>query len=138
VWWNAANCQGVGVEIFFGPMAGETVTVRKKRENEAKKICEPCTVKVECLASALKFGDDGIRGGLTRFERNQRAPTAQILDEWVLIARSAGISGHSVLEQTNPLSSRAPRRFRVRIDNHVVKETTDESEAWIALHLSDL
>lgn len=137
-WWAHARCLGLGVDLFFGADGHETVTARRKREQEAKAVCRNCPVIVECLADALKFSDDGVRGGLTRYERQQTAPRQVIDDDWVLIAQSAGIKGHSSLERRDAPTHDTLPTFRVMKGSRVLKQTNDETEAWIALHNSDL
>ncbi len=137
-WWVHAVCLGMGTELFFGVEGHETVTHRKKREREAKSVCAKCNVKIECLADALKFSDDGVRGGMTRYERQQTAPQAIVVGEWMLIASSAGASGQCILERRDSTNDKFPTMFRVMKCNEVLKQTLDETEAWIALHNSDL
>lgn len=137
-WWEGAACRGMGTHIFFGLDDDESVAQRRKRERQAKQICRKCPVTVECLAEALKFADDGVRGGLTRYERQQIAPTVVQHGEWVLIANSAGLSARSRLERRAPVADDLPATFRVVKGERVVKQTHDETEAWIALHNSDL
>jgi len=128
----------MGVDLFFGPEGHETVTQRKKREQQAKLVCLKCPVKIECLADALKFSDDGVRGGMTRHERQQTAPEAVKMGEWVLIATSAGLRGQCTLERRNPVALHEPPMFRVLKAKRVLKQTENETEAWIALHNFDL
>lgn len=93
---------------------------------------------MECLADALKYSDEGVRGGLTRYERQQVAPAIVKHGEWVLISMSAGINEVSRLERREPLTDDATSTFRVVKKGRVVKQTHDETEAWIALYNSDL
>lgn len=134
-WWDDASCRGVGTFLFFGPSDDrESIAQRRRREADAKRCCEGCAVQVDCLSDALKFNDEGIRGGLTRYERGQLAPRRRAHVGWVLIANSTGIHGHSRLER---FAERGLWRV-MRRESEVVIETADESEAWIALHRSDL
>jgi hypothetical protein len=129
----------MGCDLFFGASTSESVSQRRRREREAKRVCGDCAVIVECLADALKFNDEGVRGGLTRYERQQAVPTQMVaVGEWVLIARSAGFRGNCTLERRNPVSDLSPPTYRVLRASDVVKQTTDETEAWIALHNADL
>lgn len=61
-WWDQADCRGKADEFF--PSERET-----KRIRAAKAICQGCPVRVECLYDAIKYDDQGIRGGLTYDER---------------------------------------------------------------------
>jgi hypothetical protein len=129
----------MGCDLFFGASTTESVSQRRRREKQAKAVCSDCAVIVECLADALKFNDDGVRGGLTRYERQQSvAPQIVTVGEWVLIARSAGFRGNCTLERRNPVTDLSPPTYRVLKVGEVVKQTTDETEAWIALHNADL
>lgn len=129
----------MGCDLFFGASTTESVSQRRRRERNAKTVCGDCAVIVECLADALKFNDDGVRGGLTRYERQQSVPTQLVaVGEWVLIARSAGFRGNCSLERRNPVTDLSPPTYRVLRVTEVLKQTTDETEAWIALHNADL
>ena len=59
--WRAyANCTSYDKKFFF----------EESFYDEGKKICSGCSVRVECLDSALFFNDGFLRGGLTEKERN--------------------------------------------------------------------
>jgi WhiB family redox-sensing transcriptional regulator len=139
-WWDEANCRGVGTDSFFGPFQPdkETVAQRRKREAHAKNYCNNCPVDVECLSEALKFSDDGIRGGLTRYERQTTAPKVIEVGVWVLIGNSSGLTGLVTLEKRNGPRPKDPTQFRVVKANKVIARTNDESEGWIALYQADL
>lgn len=137
MWWKYAYCRGMGCLLFFGASGEETVTQRRRREGRAKAMCAECPVIVECLADALKFNDEGVRGGLTRYERQQTALVPPVVGAWVLIARSAGFRGNCTMERRDAADAAAPT-FRIRREDAVLKQTMDETEAWIALHNADL
>jgi hypothetical protein len=59
-WYSHANCTKMG-DMFFDP----------DKEEECKSICESCSVRLDCLNSAIIFQDEGIRGGLNSTERQQ-------------------------------------------------------------------
>lgn len=65
--WDAqALCAQVVGDQFF-PSQGDSITA-----NAAKRLCEGCPVKVECLTDALvKDEVFGVRGGYTAHERRQ-------------------------------------------------------------------
>jgi len=134
-WWEHAKCRGHGTDLFFGPPVGESETVahRKRREAEAKKVCKGCPSAVPCVADAFHFADEGVRGGLTRYERLQVAPPRIIDGAWLTVSRSADRAGRAVLEHrvSNGVST-----FRVRVESLVVIETVDETDAWLALNRS--
>lgn len=63
-WQEQALCAQTDPEAFFPEKGGST--------REAKKVCQECTVKTECLTYAL--GNDerfGIWGGLSERERRK-------------------------------------------------------------------
>lgn len=130
-WWDDAICVGVGPDLFFGPPIGEgeSVSIRRKRERKAKEYCIQCVVQIECLAEALKYGDDGIRGGLTRHERQSAAPHLPDPTRWTLM--STGKASDATLERRNI----APQpQFRVIKQGKVIFQTVDETDAWVTLH----
>ena len=139
-WWDDAKCKGMGTKIFFGPenLVKETVAKRRRRENEAKAVCRQCPTQIDCLAEALKFGDDGIRGGLTRYERQQNAPKILQPNTWEHIAYSTGLKATASLERRNGLTTESPDTYRVLKHGKLVMQTLDETEAWIALYHADL
>ena len=59
-WRNHANCGNYDASLFFD----------KELYSEGKKVCSACSVRVECLDSAINFNDGFLRGGLTESERN--------------------------------------------------------------------
>jgi WhiB family redox-sensing transcriptional regulator len=69
-WAARAACRTEDANLFFSD-SDDSVA-------EAKRICQPCPVRAECLAEALRTEDGpryGISGGLTPDERAQLAPT---------------------------------------------------------------
>lgn len=63
-WEDDALCAQIGPEEFF-PEKGNSV-------QQAKKICERCDVKPDCLQYALDNGvDSGVWGGLSAQERRR-------------------------------------------------------------------
>ena len=63
-WAAKAACRGYPPD-WWHPTVGHTPTARR-----AKALCELCTVRAECLASAPR--DAGIWGGLDPIERLRR------------------------------------------------------------------
>ncbi len=70
-WQRSAACRGAGPEIFF-PERGT------RRPDEALACCEQCSVRAECLASALEAASTvGEWGGTTgRVRRGLRRSVA--------------------------------------------------------------
>src|SRR5690606_1485548 len=67
-WYLDAACREVGPSEFE-PAPG-TAQLNVTQIAEAKRVCDLCPVKAECLAEALAMGDTWtIRGGLTPNER---------------------------------------------------------------------
>lgn len=60
-WQDRGNCLGSEPELFF-PLQGQT-------QSPAKKICEVCEVRVECLEYALAEHEPGIYGQTSERER---------------------------------------------------------------------
>lgn len=56
-----ALCQHVDPEIFF-PEQGETA-------REAKRICQQCVVRIDCLWYAVQHPQEGVWGGMSVRER---------------------------------------------------------------------
>jgi WhiB family transcriptional regulator, redox-sensing transcriptional regulator len=63
-WRDAAVCTSTDPELFY-PGHG-----RLDETRAAKRICQSCTVRVQCLEFALASGDEhGIWGGMSPGER---------------------------------------------------------------------
>ncbi len=68
-WQEEAWGRGKGLGLFFGP-DGERQPERDVRERKAKKICDGCPVRRECLDFALSRPEKyGLYGGLSEDER---------------------------------------------------------------------
>jgi WhiB family transcriptional regulator, redox-sensing transcriptional regulator len=68
-WMLLAACRG-HTDLFFAPDESETRAERRRREAQAKTVCESCPVRVDCLAEALGADERfGIWGGFTERER---------------------------------------------------------------------
>ena len=62
-WAKNAACIGKQ-ELFFSDHSGKIV-------RRAKKICETCAVRQECLEYALTHNEFGVWGGMTMNERRR-------------------------------------------------------------------
>jgi WhiB family redox-sensing transcriptional regulator len=62
-WRELASCAGKQ-ELFFSDHKASVV-------REAKKFCDVCVVRTQCLAHAMKHDEYGIWGGLTANERRK-------------------------------------------------------------------
>ena len=63
-WSESALCGQTDPEVFFPDKGGSTKL--------AKKVCDVCEVRVQCLQEALTYGiseQTGIAGGLSAKER---------------------------------------------------------------------
>ncbi|WP_371477626.1 WhiB family transcriptional regulator [Kitasatospora sp. NBC_00315] len=66
-WRHRAQCRDADPELFF-PL-GTTGPALRQAE-EAKSLCRRCPVREQCLAWALRTGQDtGVWGGTTEDER---------------------------------------------------------------------
>jgi len=59
-WPQFASCRGINDDRFFDP----------DREAECKQMCSGCSVRLDCLNSAIFYGDGGIRGQTNEKERS--------------------------------------------------------------------
>lgn len=80
-WQDDALCREVGADLFF-PADADDGNYRTHRYTEAKAVCAACTVRQECLESAMaREGDTshqyrgGLWGGLSP---EQRAALAKV------------------------------------------------------------
>lgn len=76
-WMADANCAGTSPDLFFAPLLGDggTKYYSVALYAEAKKVCEGCTVKAECLEWGMEDIYYGVYGGLSPLERrNIRQP----------------------------------------------------------------
>ncbi len=73
-WTELSACRGSERALFFPPDVSERKEQRLKRELAAKRICQSCPVRDDCLASALERNEShGIWGGLNELERRSLA-----------------------------------------------------------------
>jgi WhiB family transcriptional regulator, redox-sensing transcriptional regulator len=79
MWKDLAACAGISTDLFFppenigGPREGRGVAGEKERVERAKKICERCPVRDECLEYSIDLGCVGIWGGMDTAERREYA-----------------------------------------------------------------
>ncbi|MFE9360570.1 WhiB family transcriptional regulator [Streptomyces olivaceoviridis] len=68
-WQERAACRGMNSAVFFPPQ-GERGHRRRRREEQARQICDRCEVIEECAAMALHNKEPyGVWGGMTAGER---------------------------------------------------------------------
>lgn len=71
-WQMWAACRGMDSAVFFHP-DGERGPSRAGREARAKRICEGCPVRRQCLGHALAVREPyGVWGGLSAAERAEQ------------------------------------------------------------------
>jgi WhiB family redox-sensing transcriptional regulator len=71
-WPQHAACAGQQGSLFYPPVRGERKAARIARERQAKAVCASCTVRSDCLNTAIANGERyGIWGGLTDVERRR-------------------------------------------------------------------
>ncbi|MGV9271429.1 WhiB family transcriptional regulator [Kitasatospora sp. NPDC003701] len=68
-WQLGAACRGADTSLFFHP-SGERGKAHDEREEDAKRVCQGCPVRRQCLRHALEVREPyGVWGGLTETER---------------------------------------------------------------------
>ncbi len=69
-WPGRAACRGPQMVVCSPPATGEQRDERRRRETQAKAICEQCTVMGRCLEFAVARREThGIWGGTSETER---------------------------------------------------------------------
>lgn len=69
-WMDDAACKDADITLFYDP-EDERPEYRVRRIEAAKAICHTCTVRLQCLSTALANDEPfGIWGGLTAAERH--------------------------------------------------------------------
>jgi len=72
-WREEASCLDHPGVLFFGHEESEGTAERRRREEQAKRVCAACSVRSECLEYSLSVREPfGIWGGLTELERRAR------------------------------------------------------------------
>jgi WhiB family transcriptional regulator, redox-sensing transcriptional regulator len=99
-WRASAACRGTDPGLFFA-RDGETASLRFRREEQARKVCVGCPVRVACLRFQLGFedqADDGIFAGFTGLQRQAMRHamlkrSGSWRDRWLtnVIAASSGL-----------------------------------------------
>ena len=70
IWQVKAACRGPQAAVFFPPPQFERKADRLERERRAKRICDDCEVRGDCLEYSLEIREPhGIWGGLNESER---------------------------------------------------------------------
>jgi WhiB family redox-sensing transcriptional regulator len=70
-WQYSGLCRSADPELFFLEVNMRLAT-KRKREEEAKKICKSCPVIYQCRSHALNVPETyGVWGGLSADEREQ-------------------------------------------------------------------
>ena len=71
LWQQSARCRGTDPAILFHP-DGERGLERRDREQNAKRFCAPCPVRMQCFEYSLRFEEPyGIWGGISEDERHR-------------------------------------------------------------------
>jgi WhiB family transcriptional regulator, redox-sensing transcriptional regulator len=86
-WASQARCSGTDPEALF---------VQGAAQHQAKKICNGCPVRTECLADALDNRTEfGVWGGLTERERRALLRRHPEVVDWraLLMSREKGYRG---------------------------------------------
>jgi len=74
-------CREVGVEFFFPEDGGSGVDLY----SFARKICEGCVVKIQCLEWAIRHEKHGMWGGTTPVERKSIRRKKNIILKEILV-----------------------------------------------------
>ena len=70
-WQYQGSCQNMDTELFFHP-EGERGPSRKRRAQQAKRVCARCPVQAQCREHSISVREPfGIWGGLTEEERRR-------------------------------------------------------------------
>lgn len=78
-WMERAKCRGADLNDFFAADGEKGIPQRSKAA--AARFCHQCPVRSECLESAFKFNDHGLRGGLWHTGNGRTAPLWSEQDE---------------------------------------------------------
>jgi len=70
-WRMLAACKGMDGKLFFGIGEDEEQKARLERESAAKAVCHGCSVRGACLREAIDNREQGLWGGLTKYERKR-------------------------------------------------------------------
>lgn len=93
-WRSFAACATANAETFFPDSTDQADKVQTVRD--ARAICAPCPVKLECLAFALAGRDRGIWAGTTE---EQREASRQVPEDrrigWLLNAVRTATGQHA-------------------------------------------
>ena len=149
-WRVFAACKEADTELFFGSGDTESQKDRLDREEKAKAICADCSVREECLHEALVHREEGVWGGLTKYERKRLLRKRSVIEspegEMVLrrivmkpavdpmvrvIEVRAGWDGDDVLIRTEQFGGEF-HGMKWIVEKNGVKlyETSDETDAW--------
>jgi len=98
--WRAyAACTEANADVFFPEPAGSQYGMpldKVQAVKDARKICAPCPVKLECLAFALAGRDHGIWAGTTEEQREaSRAIPEERRIGWLLNAVRTATGQHA-------------------------------------------
>lgn len=70
-WRSEANCAGVDPDLFY-PERGGSKALQARQIEQAKSVCQGCSVRMQCLVDALEGQEAfGIWGGLSERERRE-------------------------------------------------------------------
>jgi len=81
VWKDVPACTGIDVEIFFTEEGGKYANL-----DYIKKLCNTCSVQVQCFNYAIEHLVEGIWAGTTKKERDRHRSKRGIIGETVVPA----------------------------------------------------
>jgi len=113
-WHERALCAQVDSELFFPEKGGST--------REAKRICQGCDVRAECLEYALAHDERfGIWGGLSERERRKLKPRNPITTQDREAVRLSGLGWTSAgIASAIGMTERTVLRILALADKRVV------------------
>lgn len=102
-WRDDASCDGVDTGAFFHA-DGERDPERQTREDDAKRVCHGCPVRVACLDEAFTGPQEyGTWGGMTERERRAARGRRALNVPRYLRLRAAGVQpAHAAAAAASP------------------------------------
>ena len=150
-WRDKAACKGQSIVLFYGFGENEQQNERLEREAKAKALCFSCSVQETCLHEALTKREDGVWGGMSKYERKRllrsnrqikpkeislflkklnKTPKTPSVES--VIDSRIGWDGEQVLIKTADfVETEHKTKWIVEKNGKVMYETFDETDAWL-------
>ena len=150
-WRTKAACKGQSIVLFYGFGEDEQQNERLERETKAKALCSSCLVQEQCLAEALNNREEGVWGGMSKYERkrllrNHRqvrpkdtlvlfkklvTPKKLTGMQTVIDSRSAWDGEEVLIKREDFTEIEYDTKWTVEKNGKVLYETFDETDAWL-------